>query len=106
MIILSGAMVIPVSKNLCRKATPISSKSSIRSDSRKVKFQDQPRNVSSVLDDKLENHLKDKTVCNSEEAGDNTTPLLSTNDKEICIEKCNGNDSKTISVYANPLSLV
>ncbi|XP_015914462.1 monocarboxylate transporter 12 [Parasteatoda tepidariorum] len=106
LIMLSGAMVIPVSKNLCRKASPISSKSSIRSDSRKVKFQDNPGNVDNVLEGKLENRLNDKKVYKSKETGDNTTPLLSTNNKEICIEKCNGNGSKSISVYENPLSLV
>ncbi|GFU07310.1 monocarboxylate transporter 14 [Nephila pilipes] len=110
LIILSGALVIPVAKSLlCRKSTPNSSKESISlTDSRKVKFQE-PLDTSSIkfLDGKEKNKIqKDKSIFSLNESAENALPLLSSNEQILHEEKDEKDDSKIISMFANPLSIV
>ncbi|GFY71356.1 monocarboxylate transporter 14 [Trichonephila inaurata madagascariensis] len=109
LIILSGALVIPVSNSLrCRKSTPNSSKESVSTaDSRKVKFQ-KPLDSSSVkfLDVNEKKKIPmDKSIFSLNDSAENALPLLSGNEQILHEEKDDKDGSNIMSMYANPLSV-
>ncbi|KAF8778795.1 Monocarboxylate transporter 14 like protein [Argiope bruennichi] len=110
LIVVSGALVIPMAKSLLcsSKAPSNSSKELVSSDTRKVKFQE-PLDAESVKflngKEKTKNPI-DKCIFSLHESPDNACPLLS-GSEQISPEKGDEKENtKIISMYSNPLSLV
>ncbi|GBN83874.1 hypothetical protein AVEN_175076-1 [Araneus ventricosus] len=111
LIVVSGALVIPMAKSLIcisSKAASNSSKDLVSSDSRKVKFQE-PLDEEPVkfLNGKEKTKIPiDKSIFSLNESSENACPLLS-GSEQISPEKGDEkDDTKIISMYSNPLSLV
>ncbi|CAL1273933.1 unnamed protein product [Larinioides sclopetarius] len=110
LIVVSGALVIPMAKSfICHSKAPSnSSKDLVSSDSRKVKFQE-PLDEEPVkfLNGKEKTKIPiDKNIFSLNESPENACPLLS-GSEQISPEKGDEKDNtKIISMYSNPLSLV
>lgn len=107
LIIVSGAMMIPVAKSfLCSGKTAIADTNKELVVARKVKFEDEVekgsvRFLNTTQEMKI---LRDESIysLSGNEDGENSLPLLSSNKdgNEIDAGNC-----KSMSVYANPLSV-
>ncbi|GIY46857.1 monocarboxylate transporter 9 [Caerostris extrusa] len=107
LIIVSGALVIPIGKSLCKK-TSNNNKDLVSSESRKVKFQD-PLDVDSVKflnGTEKEKFSKDKIIFSLKESTENSRPLLSCDEQNSPVKEDDKDESKIISMYSNPLSNV
>lgn len=113
-IIVSGAMVIPVAKTLnCRRSSVHNNSKDplpLCSSSSKARLQE-PKEREAAIDfppikDEVKVVVKDKrTMYNSKEESENSVPLLSS-DRKMSDDVDKTESDKLVTMYENPLSLV